>query len=56
MRLGLTDHRWSVAEVLRERLFPGRVGLPARWADYYWRRIKTRSITNGTVHRKRYAA
>jgi hypothetical protein len=56
MRLGLTDHRWSVMDALKERLFPGRVGLPPRWADYYWRRIKTRSIAHGTIHRKRYAA
>ena len=38
MRLGLTDHRWTVEEVLKERLFPARVELPKRWADYYWRR------------------
>ncbi len=56
MRLGLTDHRWSVEEVLSERLFPERVGLPSRWADYYWRRIKTRALKNNSIHQKRYAA
>ena len=55
MRLGLTDHRWSVEEVLAERLFPKRVGLPPRWTDSYWRRIKTRRIANGRVHRKKFA-
>jgi hypothetical protein len=56
MRLGLTDHRWSIKEVLKERLFSSRVGLPRRWADYYWRRIKTRTIASNSIHRKRYAA
>ena len=56
MRLGLTDHRWTVEEVLKERLFPSRIELPARWADYYWRRIRTRRIPNGRVHRKVFAA
>lgn len=56
MRLGLTDHRWTVEEVLKERLFPSRIDLPARWAEYYWRRIRTRRIPNGRVHRKVFAA
>ena len=56
MRLGITDHRWSVEEVLSQRLFPKRVQLPERWADYYWRRIKTRRIPGGRTHRKRFAA
>ena len=56
MRLGLTDHRWTVEEVLGERLFPSRVPLPARWADYYWRRIRTRRVANGRRHAKRFAA
>ena len=56
MRLGLTDHRWTVEEILKERIFPSRVDLPARWADYYWRRIRTRRIPNGRVHRKVFAA
>jgi hypothetical protein len=56
MRLRLTDHLWSVEQVLSERLFPKRVDLPPRLADYYWRRITTRRIPNGRVHRKRFAA
>ena len=55
MRLGLTDHRWTVEEVLQQRLFPSRADLPERWADYYWRRIRTRRIPNGRVHRKVFA-
>jgi len=56
MRRGLTDHRWSVGEVLEERLFPERVELPVRWADYYWKRVPTRAIPRGRVHSRRYAA
>jgi hypothetical protein len=56
MRLGITDHLLGVDEVLDRRLFPTRVELPERWADYYWRRIVTRMIPNGTRHQKRYAA
>lgn len=56
MRLGLTDHRWGTEEVLKERLFPERVELPPRWADYYWRKIKTRAFKKNSEHQKRYAA
>jgi transposase-like protein len=56
MRLGLTDHRWSVEEVLADRLFYAQVELPSRWQHYYWRQIKTRSLKTNTVHRKCYAA
>jgi hypothetical protein len=55
MRLGLTDHRLKVEEILKERLFPRRVGLPERWADYYWRRIPTRRIPRCSVHQKKFA-
>ena len=56
MRLGIADHRWSAEEVLRERLFPRRVNLPIRWADYYWRRIPTRRVPRGRLHQQKYAA
>ena len=55
MRLGLADHRLTVEEVLSERLFPGTVDLPHRWADYYWKRIRTRAIPRERIHKKRYA-
>ncbi len=55
-RLGLLRRKLSVEEVLAERLFPTRVGLPERWADYYWRRIPTRRIPNGRIHNRKYAA
>ena len=56
MRLGITDHRWAVEEVLKERLFPSRVWLPRRWADYYWRHIPTRRIARCRNHRRKFAA
>jgi transposase-like protein len=55
-RLGLLDGRLGVEAVLSERLFPTRIPLPARWADYYWRRIQTRRIKNNRRHAARYAA
>ena len=55
MRLGIATKRLSVEEILKERLFPSRVELPERWADYYWRRIRTRRVPNGRRHRKVFA-
>ena len=56
MRIGLTDRRLSFDEITARRLFPTRGRVPERWQDYYYRRIPTRMIPNGTVHAKRYAA
>ena len=56
MRLGLAGRRWRVEEVLRERLFPSRIELPGRWAEYYWRRVRTRQIAQSVEHCCRYAA
>jgi transposase-like protein len=56
MRLGLATRRWTIEDLLDERLFPSRIELPERWAEYYWRRIRTRRIPNATEHRRRYAA
>jgi hypothetical protein len=55
MRAGVCKERWSVRRILRERLFPSRVALPERWADYYYRHIATRRIPNGRRHQLRYA-
>jgi hypothetical protein len=55
MRLGIIDHLLDAGEVLNHRLFPTRIELPDRWQDYYWRRIVTRMIPNGSRHEKRYA-
>jgi hypothetical protein len=56
MRLGATDHRWSVEELLVERLFPERVGLPTRWAEYYWKRVRTRALPRQRNHSRCYSA
>jgi transposase-like protein len=56
MRLGITDHRWTVEEVLEDRLFPKRLQLPKRWSDYYWRRIPTRRIPRVRKHRRKFAS
>jgi transposase-like protein len=55
-RLGLVPHKLHVAEVLARRLFPSRIALPARWADYYWRAVPTRRIPHPARHRAAYAA
>jgi hypothetical protein len=56
MRLGLGERPQTAGEVLRERLFPGRCDLPARWARYYWKEVGSREIAHPTRHRLRYAA
>lgn len=55
MRLGLEARRWTVEELLGARRFPARVGLPERWATYYWRRTPTRRIARPAEHRCTYA-
>jgi transposase-like protein len=54
-RLGVLSERLSVEEVLSERLFPSRIGLPARLQRYYDRDTPTRRIPNGDAHRLQYA-
>lgn len=56
MRLGLTDHRLKPQEVLAVRLFPSRVRLPERWAEYYRGEVKSREMPNGRAHTLQYAA
>ena len=56
MRLGLTDHRLKPQEVLAVRLFPSRVRLPERWAEYYRGEVKSRELPNGRAHTLQYAA
>jgi hypothetical protein len=41
MRLGLASRKLSVEDVLSERLFVWKVGLPERLQVYYWRKVKT---------------
>jgi len=55
MRLGLASRPLKAWEVLRERLFVTRVGLPQRWRLYYWGLVMTRALPRGRPHRCRYA-
>jgi len=50
MKLGLTRRLLGTGDVLRRRLFPSLVELPARWQRYYDREIETRQIPNGRRH------
>jgi hypothetical protein len=42
--------------VLRARLFPSCIQVPARWVDYYRRSLPTRRTPNAAVHTLKYAA
>jgi hypothetical protein len=56
MAAGVTSRPLEWREVLRRRLFPGREGMPGRWREYYWRRVKTPVLgTAQAVHACRYA-
>jgi hypothetical protein len=55
MRIGICEQPMSVATLLRERLFPKRVALPALWAEYYARRVPTRRIARPRLHRLKRA-
>jgi len=56
MRLGLVSRVLELGELLKRRLFPSRVTLPARWIHYYWKALVTRAIPKGRDHRLKYAA
>jgi transposase-like protein len=55
MRIGLKKHRLSVREMLKRRLFPGRVDLPPPWQGYYRREVDTPGIERPRRHRLRLA-
>ena len=55
MRAGILTQRWSVARILKERLFPGRIALPERWQVHYRGLTPTRRISNARSHRLAYA-
>jgi len=55
MRAGVAARRWSVRQVLAERLFPGRVTLPEPWREHYLGLVSTRRITHPRRHTLRYA-
>jgi hypothetical protein len=55
-RLGLFPRKLTVADLLQQRLFPSRIALPDRIAQYYWRRVPTRRLPNTPEHNLAYAA
>jgi len=55
MRLGLTERLWTLEDLLAERLFLTRIGLPGPWETHYRRLAPTRRIAHPTSHRLKYA-
>ena len=54
-RLGILKRKLRIDDVLAERLFPTRIRLPDRIAQYYWRRVHTRSLAHNPEHLLAYA-
>ena len=54
-RLGITDHKLDVRELLSRRLFPSQIKLPAVWQGYYDRAVETVCIPHGKRHDLNYA-
>jgi len=44
MLAGVTDHRWTIEEVLGQRVFPAHVKLPASWTRYLGREVITPAL------------
>ncbi len=55
MLKGLAKQPLRVGEILRERLFPGKVSLPERWRQYYWSQVFTRALPSNRCHDLRFA-
>ncbi len=55
MRLGAAERPWTLGEILKQRLFPSRIPVPERWARYYFRQVRTRTIPAGSTHQRSYA-
>jgi len=56
MRAGVCARRLDVREILKWRLFPGRIGLPEPWADHYWGRVPARQYPRARRRRLKFAA
>jgi len=50
MERAMTDHPFSVPEILEKRLFRTKCNLPSRWADYYDRKVRTRAYPRNLEH------
>ncbi len=55
MLRGLVARRLTVADILETRLFPGRIGLPERWREYYWGLVETPVVGVNRRHELKYA-
>ena len=55
MRAGLREAPLPLTTLLRERLFPARVRLPAPWSDYYRRFVNTVRIPHPRRHQLKLA-
>ena len=55
MLRGIVPRRLTVADVLSRRLFVTKIKLSERWAQYYWRQVKTAVLPVNREHRLRYA-
>ena len=53
--LRLCQDKLTVDDVLRKRLFPGRVRLPDQWKTYYEGKLRTPSVPNAPPHDLKYA-
>jgi len=54
-RLGIFDRKLSVSEVLKQRLFPDRIGLSEMQRRFYERRVSTRALPAERRHELQYA-
>ena len=55
MLKGIEKKRLRAIDVLRKRLFPSLITLPARWRAYYERKVRTRSLQVNRCHELTYA-
>jgi hypothetical protein len=55
MRMGTTDRQYTVRDILKRRLFPTLIRLPALWDQYYWGKVMTRELPNCRPHQLKYA-
>jgi len=55
MARGMANRRHTVDDVLDERIFRSHVALPPRWASYYARTVRTRSLGTHRLHALKYA-
>jgi len=55
MILGLADRAWRLRDLLKERLFHGRVELSPCWERYYRREVRTAAIAVNRSHQLRHA-